>query len=280
MSQWFRFYGDALNNPKVQKLPGDLFKTWVNILCVASQNDGALPAISDLAFLLRVKETALQTDIRSLIDARLIDEDETGLHPHKWEERQFKSDVSKERVKRHRERQRNVTGTVTVTPPEQIQSRTETEQTPRGELDEIEDRCREAAGLENDPSPSLLDISPIVGLTRKGYDLSADILPVLRTFKGKGKPAKSWRYFVPAIEESKAKNQAIKPNERDKPGEPVTWLSMDDPLWKGVAERYREAKGKPPIHYAGRGGMGFHFPTDMVLEIPRELRREPAPLSG
>jgi len=34
---WFRFYNDALDNPKVQLLPSDLFKTWVNLLCIASR---------------------------------------------------------------------------------------------------------------------------------------------------------------------------------------------------------------------------------------------------
>jgi hypothetical protein len=46
-ARWFRFYDDALNDPKVQKLSGDLFKAWVNILCLASKHGGELPAVND-----------------------------------------------------------------------------------------------------------------------------------------------------------------------------------------------------------------------------------------
>jgi len=31
--RWFRFYAESVNDPKVQRLPAHLFKTWVNILC-------------------------------------------------------------------------------------------------------------------------------------------------------------------------------------------------------------------------------------------------------
>jgi len=34
MSQWFRMYAEVLDDPKVQRLSGDEFKAWVNILCL------------------------------------------------------------------------------------------------------------------------------------------------------------------------------------------------------------------------------------------------------
>jgi hypothetical protein len=37
----------------VQRLPGEKFKAWVNLLCIASKHDGVLPPVADHAFLLR-----------------------------------------------------------------------------------------------------------------------------------------------------------------------------------------------------------------------------------
>jgi hypothetical protein len=35
MSQWLRLYTDLINDPKVQLLPAEDFKGWINILCIA-----------------------------------------------------------------------------------------------------------------------------------------------------------------------------------------------------------------------------------------------------
>lgn len=119
MSRWFRLYGhDVLNDPKVQRLSPPLFKAWINILCAASENAGIVPERADLAFLLRKSEEAVCNDVDALVSVGLLDEAEGVTRPHNWDGRQFKADVSNERVKRHRERRRNVTPAVTATPPE------------------------------------------------------------------------------------------------------------------------------------------------------------------
>lgn len=121
MSRWFRYYDGALDDPKVQSLPADMFKMWVNLLCIASRHDGKLP-VSDLPFMLRTDEKRVAVALKELTSRGLIDDDGNGPEPHNWSGRQHKSDVSNERVKRHRERSRNgdgnVTATVTVTPPD------------------------------------------------------------------------------------------------------------------------------------------------------------------
>jgi hypothetical protein len=115
--KWFRFYNEAVNDPKVQRLPGDTFKAWVNLLCLAADNDGYLPPIEDLAFSLRLPEEQI-TEILEELGARgLLDEFDGSFKPHNWNGRQYRSDVSTERVKRFRKQPRNVS----VTPPEQIQ---------------------------------------------------------------------------------------------------------------------------------------------------------------
>lgn len=139
MSRWFRFYEGALDDPKVQRLPPELFKAWVNILCLASRNDGTLPCIEDIAFGLRLTEAEAVSLINALANADLLDDVDGKLEPHNWRERQFKSDncdpTNAARQKRYRDTHKTVTvtddrngkDTVTVTPTraEQIQNRTE-----------------------------------------------------------------------------------------------------------------------------------------------------------
>lgn len=131
MSRWFRFYDDTLNNPKAQRLSGDLFKAWVNLMCLTSKNGGEIKSLADAAFALRTTEARAAVIITALARASLLDPVDGGYFaPHDWKTRQYKSDVSNDRVQQHRERKRNgecnVTPTVTVTPSEQ--NRTEQSQ--------------------------------------------------------------------------------------------------------------------------------------------------------
>lgn len=128
--QWFRFYNEVLNDPKVQGLSGDDFKGWVNILCVASQcnNNGTLPKLSDLSFMLRMSENDAKTLLERLCERSLIDRVNGGANGyayacHAWNKRQYKSDSSTDRVKRYRNAARNND----VTPPD-TDTETDTEQ--------------------------------------------------------------------------------------------------------------------------------------------------------
>lgn len=136
MSRWFRFYDAVLDDPKVQKLDPKLFKAWVNLLCLASRNDGRLPAEPDIAFAIRCTETEAARTIAALVGCGLIDAIDDGYEPHNWNERQFKSDGSAERVRRFRKRhgnvtgngECNVTGTADGTGPDTEQNRADSEQ--------------------------------------------------------------------------------------------------------------------------------------------------------
>jgi hypothetical protein len=112
MSRWFRFYEDALNDPKVQRLSGDMFKAWVNLLCLASHSDGQIKSLADAAFALRIPEPKAAVVITALATAELLDKVEGGYFaPHNWTGRQYKSDVTDptaaERMRNYRNRQRN-----------------------------------------------------------------------------------------------------------------------------------------------------------------------------
>lgn len=131
MSRWFRFYDEALNDPKVQRLEPELFKFWVNFLCLASKNDGDVMK-RDIAFHLRfIDEKAAEKSIDELIELNLVDEHGDVLTPHNWRKRQYKSDVSTNRVKQFRKRQGNVSETPPDTEQRQI---TEQKEAPPAQL--------------------------------------------------------------------------------------------------------------------------------------------------
>jgi hypothetical protein len=123
MNQWFRAYEETLDDPKVQLLDPPLFKAWFNLLCLASLNGGVLPAMAHIAFRLRMPVLQAELTVSALIESGLFDQRDDGLiEPHNWNGRQYKSDVSTERVQRFRKRQRNaarnVSPAVSETPPD------------------------------------------------------------------------------------------------------------------------------------------------------------------
>jgi hypothetical protein len=117
MSNWFRMYESTLNDPTVQRLPGDKFKAWVNLLCVASTHDGVLPPVADLAFLLRplgedkVKALLAELHQKGLLDPVEAPGGAISYAPCRWSERQYRSDVTDPtaaaRMQRYRDRKRN-----------------------------------------------------------------------------------------------------------------------------------------------------------------------------
>lgn len=127
MSRWFRFYDTALDDPKVQRLAPDVFKGWVNILCLASKHGGSLPSLQDVAFALRISDREADSLVTVLLSAGLLDDAPNGLTPHKWAERQYSDTTAAERMRKYRARKANTKGVtdalrvtpVTVTPPEE-----------------------------------------------------------------------------------------------------------------------------------------------------------------
>jgi len=105
---WFRVYDTMVDDPKVQRLSAEAFKGLVNLWCLASQNGGSLPPVSDIAFKLRLTEAKASAMLETLAAAGLLDRDETGTRPHNWDGRQYKSDVTDptaaRRMRRYRDR--------------------------------------------------------------------------------------------------------------------------------------------------------------------------------
>src|SRR5690606_27356182 len=112
LMKWFRFYDEALDDPKVQRLSATMFRHWVNILCLANRepNRGYLPPLEDVAFGLRVNERKAQQVIDTLVEAGLLTKNpDSTVEPHGWKQRQRVSDNVAERVAKHRARNADVT---------------------------------------------------------------------------------------------------------------------------------------------------------------------------
>jgi hypothetical protein len=141
--RWFRFYAESIDDPKVQRLAPHLFKTWVNLLSLACQTGGTLPSRSDIAFRLRLSDHDAQQQLDELIGLGLLDITGTNeLEPHNWKGRQFISDSSVERVRKHRKQKQetacNVTCNDAVTPPDtetDTEADTEPPKVPQGDDD-------------------------------------------------------------------------------------------------------------------------------------------------
>lgn len=122
--RWFRFYDSALDDPKLHRLSDNLYRQWTKILCLASKNDGKIPKIlDDICFSLRLSEGKAREILQALISSELLDDAGDFYVPHNWNARQYKSDVSTERVKRFRER----SATVSETSPDQTRTRADTD---------------------------------------------------------------------------------------------------------------------------------------------------------
>ncbi len=118
MSLWFKIFDDSLDDPRLQRLAPATFRTWFNLLCVASRNGGSLPDLAALAWLLRCSRKPLARRLDELTAAGLLEEVDGGLRPVQWERRQTLREVGDdplpgaERTRRWRERR-----DVAVTPP-------------------------------------------------------------------------------------------------------------------------------------------------------------------
>lgn len=120
---WWRFYNTALEHPKVLLLNDTQFRAWVALNCLASKLGGTIPPdMALIAMTLRKTPGKAAEIVQVLLSAVLLDPVDEGYRPHNWSEKQFKSDVSTERVKRFRDGKRNVSET-----PHSTETKPETE---------------------------------------------------------------------------------------------------------------------------------------------------------
>jgi hypothetical protein len=103
--KWFRLYHEVLDDPKILKLNPRLFRMWVKLLCLASQEnrDGILPDLDTIALRLRLDRASARRGAGALENAGLLTRGADGaLRPHNWANRQYASDDVTARTKKHK----------------------------------------------------------------------------------------------------------------------------------------------------------------------------------
>jgi hypothetical protein len=128
--EWLRLHRRTVNNPKLQKLGLEVVGFWTNCLCL-SDDEGYLPDVADVAWAMRVSETAAETFLVTLQRNNLIVRDDDGrLRLHDWDDHQKRSDSSTDRVRKFRQKRQKLNETHDETPcnvSETVQSRADTE---------------------------------------------------------------------------------------------------------------------------------------------------------
>lgn len=223
MSRWFRFYDDAINDPKVQRLSAEMFRAWVNMLCLASKYGGAIPK-ADIAFALRATEKGAAAIVDYLMDRDLLEDRGDFITPHNWDARQYKSDVTDptaaSRQKKYRDRKRNAdrnadrNASVTVT---DTRADTETEQ----RIDSADPTHAEfllIAKTDADDPYLFGSLYGIQQMLSRGFSRETILAGAANAMRGKERPP-NWNYFAKCIEsENEQRSQPAKPEiARGKP---------------------------------------------------------------
>ncbi len=209
---WFRMYGEFANDPKVQMLDESLQRRLVMLFCFRC--NVSLPLQDEeVAFQLRISRQQWDETKSIFLDKGFIDSSNNIIN---WEKRQYKSDSSLERVRRHREAKKQSVVTisnVTVT----SQSRADTEQ--------IQNRTEQSSSAHEIPAfqkiydegcivfPSLqtANTSSIQQWISAGCDPDLDAIPEIKRHAKAGKAVKAWSYFTGGIMDAKATRETLPP---------------------------------------------------------------------
>ena len=124
---WFRLYAEFATDPKVQMLSEVDQRRYIMVLCLRCSNGHVTLHETEMAFQLRISESEWQQTKATLLAKNLITADNL---PTGWERRQYVSDSSVARVRKHREKVKrfgNVTVAPTKRPCNALETETETE---------------------------------------------------------------------------------------------------------------------------------------------------------
>lgn len=122
-NQWFRLYAEFASDHKVQMMSEVDQRRLVMLFCFRCNSDETLHD-TEVAFQLRVSMDEWLATKQVFLERGFIDKDNNILN---WDKRQYISDTSTDRVRKYRDKMKQDCN-VSVTPPEQIQNRTEQKQ--------------------------------------------------------------------------------------------------------------------------------------------------------
>lgn len=125
--QWFRMYSEFATDPKVQSMDETLQRRFVMFLCLHGSGEYERLTDEELAFALRITPAEL-VNTRDVFKQKGFLGDNGEIS--NWNKRQYKSDSSTERVRKHRAEKTKRKGNVSVTPSDSdSDSDTESERT-------------------------------------------------------------------------------------------------------------------------------------------------------
>lgn len=102
---WFRLYSEFAHDPKIQMLPEAMQRRYVMLLCLKCSDTLETLHETELAFQLRLDEAELLETKKLFISKNFIDKNWNILN---WNKRQFISDSSTMRVRKHRNKKKQV----------------------------------------------------------------------------------------------------------------------------------------------------------------------------
>jgi len=126
---WFRLYSEFAHDPKIQMLPEAMQRRYVMLLCLRCSETLETLHETEIAFQLRLTEAELIETKQLFINKNFIDKHWKILN---WDKRQFVSDSSTMRVRKHRDNKKqpsNADETLQKRPSNAIDTDTDTEQT-------------------------------------------------------------------------------------------------------------------------------------------------------
>lgn len=100
---WFRLYGEFANDPKVQSMPEAMQRRLIMVMCLRCSNVLATLHDDELAFAMRISDAELAETKALFVRKGFIDD---AWNLVNWDKRQFVSDSSTERSRRHREKKK------------------------------------------------------------------------------------------------------------------------------------------------------------------------------
>lgn len=221
MSRWYRAYEGTVTDAKLAEVAliagcsrSVAIAAWHCVLeaCAATNDGGRFECTARrLAVILCEPVAAMEGVLTGFAEVRLIEGDKVPA----WNARQFVSDTSTERSRKHREKRRNGDATLqgrcsnapyTETETEQKEDVGERAKTAPSYAD-FERSLRSAAGNSlNSTSAGLMVLSEPYRWLSEGCDMDLDIIPTLRALGGRSEPGEiaSWGYFAKAVFKAKA----------------------------------------------------------------------------
>jgi len=100
---WFRMYAEFATDAKVQIMPEVMQRRLLMLFCLRCSNDLVTLQCNEIAFQLRISDAELAKTKALFLRQGFINDDWEILN---WEQRQFSSDSSAERVAEHRRRKK------------------------------------------------------------------------------------------------------------------------------------------------------------------------------